>query len=189
MIEDRVSTRPLVTRALRLLSQPRRSAADGSLVVGVGLRLAALDSSADVAARLVEASDRVIAEVAGLPGEPSPPVDWSDTAEALALMIAGRPVQRRHLAAARVTLGSADKVIDLSDRLRRTAEESLGSEDVAMALALSVISPAQLVEELLAQEEDEDGTPGGTPGADTDLSVDTSAGVTLRAVDGGTSAG
>ncbi|HLR96611.1 MAG TPA: hypothetical protein VK053_18955 [Jiangellaceae bacterium] len=193
MIEDRISTRPLVARAVRLLSQPRRSPADGSLVVGVGLRLAALDSSADVSERLIDASERVIAGVAGMVGEPQPPADWSDTAEALALMIAGRPVQRRHLTAARTTLGTADKVIDLPDRLRRTAEEPLASEDLAMALALAVSSPAQLVEALLAQEDEADETTPQTPGADTDLSVDTagddSGGVTLRAVDGGQSVG
>jgi hypothetical protein len=90
--------------------------------------------------------------VAGLVGEPAPQADWSDTAEALALMIAGRPLQRRHLMASRSALGSADKVLDLSDRLRRTAEEDVDRDDLGRALAMAVAAPAEMVDALIEQE-------------------------------------
>lgn len=151
-MDDRLPTRPYVARAVRLLSQPRRSPADSALVTAVALRLAALDSDSETAERLIQASDRVIAGVRGLVGEESTSTDWSDTAEALALMIAGRPLQRSHLMAARTALGSADKVIDLSDRLRRTAEEPVDRDDLGRALALAVTGPAELVEALIEQE-------------------------------------
>lgn len=151
-MDDRLPTRPYVARAVRLLSQPRRSPADSALVTAVALRLAALDSDSETAERLISASDRVIAGVRGLVGEGSSTTDWSDTAEALALMIAGRPLQRGHLMASRTALGSADKVIDLSDRLRRTAEEPLDRDDLGRALALAVTGPAELVEALIEQE-------------------------------------
>jgi hypothetical protein len=152
-LEDRLPTRPLVSRAVRLLSQPRRSAADSALVTGVALRLAALDSDSETAEKLIAASDRVIVGVAGLVGEPAPQTDWSDTAEALALMIAGRPLQRRHLMASRSALGSADKVLDLSDRLRRTAEEDVDRDDLGRALAMAVTGPAEMVEALIEREQ------------------------------------
>lgn len=151
-MDDRLPTRPYVARAVRLLSQPRRSPADSALVTAVALRLAALDSDSETAERLIQASDRVIAGVRGLVGEESTSTDWSDTADALALMIAGRPLQRGHLMAARTALGSADKVIDLSDRLRRTAEEPVDRDDLGRALALAVTGPAELVEALIEQE-------------------------------------
>jgi hypothetical protein len=153
VLEDRLPTRPLVSRAVRLLSQPRRSAADSALVTGVALRLAALDSDSETAEKLIAASDRVIVGVAGLVGEPAPQTDWSDTAEALALMIAGRPLQRRHLMASRSALGSADKVLDLSDRLRRTAEEDVDRDDLGRALAMAVTGPAEMVEALIEREQ------------------------------------
>lgn len=153
MLEDRLPTRPLVSRAVRLLSQPRSSAADSALVTGVALRLAALDSDSETAEKLIAASDRVIVGVAGLVGEPAPQTDWSDTAEALALMIAGRPLQRRHLMASRSALGSADKVLDLSDRLRRSAEEDVDRDDLGRALAMAVTGPAEMVEALIEREQ------------------------------------
>jgi hypothetical protein len=152
-LEDRLPTRPLVSRAVRLLSQPRSSAADSALVTGVALRLAALDSDSETAEKLIAASDRVIVGVAGLVGEPAPQTDWSDTAEALALMIAGRPLQRRHLMASRSALGSADKVLDLSDRLRRSAEEDVDRDDLGRALAMAVTGPAEMVEALIEREQ------------------------------------
>jgi hypothetical protein len=151
-MDDRLPTRPYVARAVRLLSQPRRSPADSALVTAVALRLAALDSDSETAERLITASDRVISGVRGLVGEGSSASDWSDTAEALALMIAGRPLQRGHLMASRSALGSADKVVDLSDRLRRTAEEPLDRDDLGRALALAVTGPAELVDALIEQE-------------------------------------
>jgi hypothetical protein len=153
VLEDRLPTRPLVSRAVRLLSQPRHSAADSALVTGVALRLAALDSDSETAEKLVSASEQVIVGVAGLVGEPAPQADWSDTVEALALMIAGRPLQRRHLMASRSALGSADKVLDLSDRLRRTAEEDLDRDDLGRALAMAVTGPAEMVEALIEREQ------------------------------------
>jgi hypothetical protein len=153
VLEDRLPTRPLVSRAVRLLSQPRSSAADSALVTGVALRLAALDSDSETAEKLIAASDRVIVGVAGLVGEPAPQTDWSDTAEALALMIAGRALQRRHLMASRSALGSADKVLDLSDRLRRTAEEDVDRDDLGRALAMAVTGPAEMVEALIEREQ------------------------------------
>jgi hypothetical protein len=153
VLEDRLPTRPLVSRAVRLLSQPRSSAADSALVTGVALRLAALDSDSETAEKLIAASDRVIVGVAGLVGEPAPQTDWSDTAEALALMIAGRPLQRRHLMASRSALGSADKVLDLSDRLRRSAEEDVDRDDLGRALAMAVTGPAEMVEALIEREQ------------------------------------
>ena len=189
-MDDRLSTRPYVARAVRLLSQPRRSPADGALVTAVALRLAALDSDSETAERLVAASDRVMTGVAGLIGEQAPESDWSDTAEALALMIAGRPLQRSHLTSARATLGSADKVIDLSDRLRRTAEEPLDRDDLGRALAMAVTGPAELAEALLERESSD--TSHGQQAAEAPAPRPTGrrAGaaernVSLRALDGG----
>ena len=195
MLEDRLPTRPLVSRAVRLLSQPRRSAADSALVTGVALRLAALDSDSETAEKLIAASDRVIVGVAGLVGEPAPQTDWSDTAEALALMIAGRPLQRRHLMASRSALGSADKVLDLSDRLRRTAEEDVDRDDLGRALAMAVTGPAEMVEALIEREqnnsrlgresviESQPRPPG--PGPRASRPAPGERGVPLRALDGG----
>jgi hypothetical protein len=196
-LEDRLPTRPLVSRAVRLLSQPRRSAADSALVTGVALRLAALDSDSETAEKLIAASDRVIVGVAGLVGEPAPQTDWSDTAEALALMIAGRPLQRRHLMAARSALGSADKVLDLSDRLRRTAEEDVDRDDLGRALAMAVTGPAEMVEALIEREQNnsrlgresviesqpQPRPPG--PGPRASRPAPGERGVPLRALDGG----
>ncbi len=199
MLEDRLPTRPLVSRAVRLLSQPRRSAADSALVTGVALRLAALDSDSETAEKLIAASDRVIVGVAGLVGEPAPQADWSDTAEALALMIAGRPLQRRHLMASRSALGSADKVLDLSDRLRRTAEEDVDRDDLGRALAMAVAAPAEMVDALIEREQSgargrsdqagrgrevtEPRPPG--PGPRANRPAPGERGVSLRALDGG----
>jgi hypothetical protein len=196
-LEDRLPTRPLVSRAVRLLSQPRRSAADSALVTGVALRLAALDSDSETAEKLIAASDRVIVGVAGLVGEPAPQTDWSDTAEALALMIAGRPLQRRHLMASRSALGSADKVLDLSDRLRRTAEEDVDRDDLGRALAMAVTGPAEMVEALIEREQNnsrlgresviesqpQPRPPG--PGPRASRPAPGERGVPLRALDGG----
>ena len=88
MLEDRLTPSARLARSAPA-RQPRRSPADSALVTGVALRLAALDSDSETADKLIAASDRVIG-VAGLVGEPAPQADWSDTAEALALMIAGR---------------------------------------------------------------------------------------------------
>jgi len=192
-MEDRLSTRPYVSRAVRLLSQPRRSPADSALVTAVALRLAALDSDTETAERLVSASDRVVLGVAGLTGEQASSVDWSDTAEALALLIAGRPLGRDHLTSARTTLGSADKVIDLSDRLRRTAEEPLDRDDLGRALAMAVSSPSDVADALL---EKDSSTPAQTPTAEDTQQQPAAArpgrragaadrGVPLRALDGG----
>lgn len=151
-MDDRLPTRPMVVRAVRMLSQPRRSPADSGLVTGVALRLAALDSDGETADRLVTASDRIISGVSGLIGEGASPSDWSDTVEAIAMLIAGRALSRRHLVAARNTLGSADKAIDLSERLRRTAEEPLDRDDLGRALALAVMGPAEMLDALIEQE-------------------------------------
>jgi len=151
-MEDRLPTRPMVLRAVRMLSQPRRSPADSGLVTGVALRLAALDSDGETADRLVTASDRIISGVSGLIGEGASASDWSDTVEAIAMLIAGRALSRRHLVAARSTLGSADKAIDLSERLRRTAEEPLDRDDLGRALALAVMGPAEMLDALIEQE-------------------------------------
>lgn len=151
-MEDRLPTRPMVLRAVRMLSQPRRSPADSGLVTGVALRLAALDSDGETADRLVTASDRIISGVSGLIGEQATATDWSDTVEAIAMLIAGRALSRRHLVAARNTLGSADKAIDLSERLRRTAEEPLDRDDLGRALALAVMGPAEMLDALIEQE-------------------------------------
>jgi hypothetical protein len=199
VLEDRLPTRPLVSRAVRLLSQPRRSAADSALVTGVALRLAALDSDSETAEKLIAASDRVIVGVAGLVGEPAPQTDWSDTAEALALMIAGRALQRRHLMASRSALGSADKVLDLSDRLRRTAEEDVDRDDLGRALAMAVTGPAEMVEALIEREQNnsrlgresviesqpqpQPRPPG--PGPRASRPAPGERGVPLRALDGG----
>ncbi|MGH8822885.1 MAG: hypothetical protein ACRDVN_00195 [Jiangellaceae bacterium] len=199
MLEDRLPTRPLVSRAVRLLSQPRRSAADSALVTGVALRLAALDSDSETADKLIAASDRVIVGVAGLVGEPAPQADWSDTAEALALMIAGRPLQRRHLMASRSALGSADKVLDLSEGLRRTAEEDVDRDDLGRALAMAVAAPAEMVDALIEREKtstrgrsepagvgrevSEPRPPG--PGPRANRPAPGERGVPLRALDGG----
>ena len=199
MLEDRLPTRPLVSRAVRLLSQPRSSAADSALVTGVALRLAALDSDSETAEKLIAASDRVIVGVAGLVGEPAPQTDWSDTAEALALMIAGRALQRRHLMASRSALGSADKVLDLSDRLRRSAEEDVDRDDLGRALAMAVTGPADLVEALIEREQNnsrlgresviesqpqpQPRPPG--PGPRASRPAPGERGVPLRALDGG----
>lgn len=198
MLEDRLPTRPLVSRAVRLLAQPRRSPADSALVTGVALRLAALDSDTETADKLIAASDRVIVGVAGLVGEPAPQADWSDTTEALALMIAGRPLQRRHLMASRSALGSADKVLDLSDRLRRTAEEDVDRDDLGRALAMAVAAPADMVDALIEQEKSTRGRsepaahgrevaeprPPG-PGPRASRPAPGERGVPLRALDGG----
>jgi hypothetical protein len=199
VLEDRLPTRPLVSRAVRLLSQPRSSAADSALVTGVALRLAALDSDSETAEKLIAASDRVIVGVAGLVGEPAPQTDWSDTAEALALMIAGRALQRRHLMASRSALGSADKVLDLSDRLRRTAEEDVDRDDLGRALAMAVTGPAEMVEALIEREQNnsrlgresviesqpqpQPRPPG--PGPRASRPAPGERGVPLRALDGG----
>jgi hypothetical protein len=200
VLEDRLPTRPLVSRAVRLLSQPRRSPADSALVTGVALRLAALDSDSDTADKLIAASDRVIVGVAGLVGEPAPQADWSDTAEALALMIAGRPLQRRHLMASRSALGSADKVLDLSDRLRRTAEEDVDRDDLGRALAMAVAAPAEMVDALIEQEKSSARSRTETPGRAREVAeprppgpgprgagrpAPGERGVPLRALDGG----
>jgi len=187
-MDDRLSTRPYVARAVRLLSQPRRSPADGALVTAVALRLAALDSDSETAERLVSASDRVMSGVAGLIGEQAPASDWSDTAEALALMIAGRPLQRSHLTAARSTLGTADKVIDLSDRLRRTADEPLDRDDLGRALAMAVTGPAELAEALMERESTEPAAapePPPTPRQGGRRAGAAERNVSLRALDGG----
>jgi hypothetical protein len=151
-MDDRLPTRPMVLRAVRMLSQPRRSPADSGLVTGVALRLAALDSDGETADRLVTASDRIISGVSGLIGEQATATDWSDTVEAIAMLIAGRALSRRHLVASRNTLGSADKAIDLSERLRRTAEEPLDRDDLGRALALAVMGPAEMLDALIEQE-------------------------------------
>lgn len=186
-MEDRLSTRPYVARAVRLMSQPRRSPADSALVTAVALRLAALDSDTETAERLVSASDRVVLGVAGLTGDQAGTVDWSDTAEALALLIAGRPLQRGHLTAARAALGSADKVIDLSDRLRRTAEEPLDRDDLGRALAMAVTSPADVAEALLERESasDHETPPQANTGRSSRRAGAADRGVPLRALDGG----
>ncbi|HEX5995414.1 MAG TPA: hypothetical protein VFY84_09770 [Jiangellales bacterium] len=193
MMEDRLPTRPLVLRAVRLLSQPRRSAADSGLVTAVALRLAAFDSDSDTAERLISASDRVIAGVSGLIGEQAPPADWSDTAEALAMEIAGRPLSRRHLVASRSTLGSADKLIDLSDRLRRTAEEPIDRDDLGRALALAVTGPSEMLDALIERERaaeaerrsarPEPAAASARPAPARPTTSD--RGVSLRALDGG----
>src|SRR5690606_22994153 len=88
------------------------------------------------------------------------------------------------------TLGSADKVIDLSDRLRRTAEEPLDRDDLGRALAMAVTGPAELAEALLERESSE--TSPGQQVAETPAPRSTGrrAGaaernVSLRALDGG----
>jgi hypothetical protein len=192
-MEDRLPTRPLVLRAVRLLSQPRRSAADSGLVTAVALRLAAFDSDSDTAERLISASDRVIAGVSGLIGEQAPAADWSDTAEALAMEIAGRPLSRRHLVASRSTLGSADKLIDLSDRLRRTAEEPIDRDDLGRALALAVTGPSEMLDALIERERAAEAErrsarpePAAATGRPAPARPTTSdRGVSLRALDGG----
>ncbi len=192
-MDDRLSTRPYVARAVRLLSQPRRSPADGALVTAVALRLAALDSDSETSERLVAASDRVMNGVAGLIGEQAPESDWSDTAEALALMIAGRPLQRGHLTSARATLGSADKVIDLSDRLRRTAEEPIDRDDLGRALAMAVTGPAELAEALVERDGTESAptaapaneAPTATRPGGRRAGAAAERNVSLRALDGG----
>ena len=184
-MEDRLPTRPYVARAVRLLSQPRRSPADSALVTAVALRLAALDSDAETGDRLIAASTRVITGVAGLVGEQAPTSDWSDTAEALALMSAGRPLQRGHLMAARSALGSADKVIDLSDRLRRTADEPLDRDDLGRALAMAVTGPAELAEALLEREGAEAEAEPEKPRSGARRAGTADRGVALRALDGG----
>ncbi|AYY12078.1 hypothetical protein EF847_04480 [Actinobacteria bacterium YIM 96077] len=151
-MDDRLPTRPYVARAVRLLSQPRRSPADSALVTAVALRLAALDSDSETAEKLVAAADRVIGGVAGLVGEQVSASDWGDTADALAQLIAGRPLQRGHLTAARNALGSADKVVDLSDRLRRTADEPVDRDDLGRALAMMVTGPADIAQALVERE-------------------------------------
>jgi hypothetical protein len=55
--------------------------------------------------------------------------------------------------AARAALGSADKVLDLSDRLRRTAEEDVDRDDLGRALAMAVTGPAEMVEALIEREQ------------------------------------
>lgn len=187
-MDDRLPTRPYVTRAVRLLSQPRRSPADSALVTAVALRLAALDSDSETADRLAAASDSVISGVAGLVGDEVPAADWSTTAEALALMIAGRPLQRIHLMASRSALGSADKVIDLSDRLRRTAEEPLDRDDLGKALAMIVTGPAELANALLERDGAHptpvpEPTPAPNPRGRRAGAAD--RGPSLRALDGG----
>ncbi|NED97317.1 hypothetical protein G1H11_18630 [Phytoactinopolyspora alkaliphila] len=192
-MDDRLPTRPYVARAVRLLSQPRRSPADSALVTAVALRLAALDSDSETAEKLIAAADRVISGVAGLVGEQVPASDWSDTADALAQLIAGRPLQRGHLTAARSALGSADKVIDLSDRLRRTAEEPLDRDDLGRALAMSVTGPADLAQALVERDTSDaapqppsvDTPPPVTPRQGGRRASAADRGVPLRAVDGG----
>ncbi|NEE02457.1 hypothetical protein [Phytoactinopolyspora halotolerans] len=195
-MDDRLPTRPYVARAVRLLSQPRRSPADSALVTAVALRLAALDSDSETAEKLIAAADRVISGVAGLVGEQVPESDWSDTADALAQMIAGRPLQRGHLTAARSALGSADKVIDLSDRLRRTAEEPLDRDDLGRALAMMVAGPAELAQALVDRDSGETTSAGqhtdssmpsapSTPRQGARRPSPQERSVPLRAVDGG----
>jgi hypothetical protein len=112
-------------------------------------------------------------------------------------MIAGRPLQRRHLMASRSALGSADKVLDLSDRLRRTAEEDVDRDDLGRALAMAVTGPAEMVEALIEREQNnsrlgresviesqpQPRPPG--PGPRASRPAPGERGVPLRALDGG----
>lgn len=145
-MSDSVPTRPLVGRAVRLLSNPRASAADTGLVTAVALRLAALDCSGETATRLVDASDQVVGEVAVVLGSTGGGREWSETAEGIALLLADRPVSRRHLIAGKGALGSGDKLVDLADRLRSVSDEPLQTDDLARALATAVTAPVELLE-------------------------------------------
>ncbi len=152
-MSDSVPTRPLVAKAVRLLANPRASTADTGLVTAVALRLAALDCSGDTATRLVTASDHVVAGVAEILGSTGGTAEWGDTTEAIALLLADRPISRRHLVSVKTTLGSGDKVVDLADRLRSVTDESPGADDLALALAAAVSGPVELLDALGAQGE------------------------------------
>jgi hypothetical protein len=147
-MSESVPTRPLVARAVRLLSNPRASAADTGLVTAVALRLASFDCSGETATRLVEASDQVVRSVADILGSKGGTRDWSDTAEGIALLLADRSVTRRHLVAGKASLGSGDKIVDLADRLRSVMDEALHGDELARALATAVIGPVELLNTL-----------------------------------------
>jgi hypothetical protein len=97
--------------------------------------------------------------------------------------------------ASRSALGSADKVLDLSDRLRRTAEEDVDRDDLGRALAMAVTGPAEMVEALIEREQvaRERTDPGARPaeprppgpGPRGSRPAPGERGVSLRAVDGG----
>jgi hypothetical protein len=142
---ESVPTRPCVARAVRLLANPRSSAADTGLVTAVALRLAALDCSGDTATRLVEASDQVVGTVAEVLGSKGGSREWSDTADGIALLLADRSVTRRHLVAGKVSLGSGDKLVDLADRLRSVLDDAVQSDDLARALATAVTGSMELL--------------------------------------------
>jgi hypothetical protein len=142
---ESVPTRPCVARAVRLLANPRSSAADTGLVTAVALRLAALDCSGDTATRLVEASDQVVGTVAEVLGSKGGSREWSDTADGIALLLADRSVTRRHLVAGKVSLGSGDKLVDLADRLRSILDDAVQSDDLARALATAVTGSMELL--------------------------------------------
>ncbi len=97
--------------------------------------------------------------------------------------------------ASRSALGSADKVLDLSDRLRRTAEEDVDRDDLGRALARAVTGPAEMVEALIEREQsgraathepvvDPGPRPPG-PGPRASRPAPGERGVPLRALDGG----
>jgi hypothetical protein len=142
---ESVPTRPFVARAVRLLANPRSSAADTGLVTAVALRLAAFDCSGETSNRLIEASDQVVSTVAEVLGSKGGLRDWSDTADGIALLLADRSVTRRHLVAGKASLGSGDKLVDLADRLRSMMDETLQGDDLARALATAVVGPMELV--------------------------------------------
>jgi hypothetical protein len=142
---ESVPTRPCVARAVRLLANPRSSAADTGLVTAVALRLAALDCSGDTATRLVEASDQIVGTVAEVLGSKGGSREWSDTADGIALLLADRSVTRRHLVAGKVSLGSGDKLVDLADRLRSVLDDAVQSDDLARALATAVTGSMELL--------------------------------------------
>ena len=147
-MSESVPTRPLVARAVRLLSNPRASTADTGLVTAVALRLAALDCSGETATRLVDAAAKVVSGVGDILGSKGGPQEWSDTAEGIALLLADRPVSRKHLVAGKSTLGSGDKIVDLADRLRTVTEEPIQNDDLARALATAVTGPVEVLEAL-----------------------------------------
>jgi hypothetical protein len=165
-MSDSVPARPLVGRAVRLLAAPRPSTADTGLVTAVALRLAALDTSGETATRLVTAADQVVAEVALVLGSTGGPREWSETAEGIALLLADRPVGRRHLVAGKAALGSGDKLVDLADRLRSVADEPLQHDDLARALATAVTGPVELREAVSQTVEPERALPRRGRGAD-----------------------
>jgi hypothetical protein len=152
-MSDSVPTRPLVAKAVRLLANPRSSAADTGLVTAVALRLAALDSSGETATQLVTAADQVVSGVAEILGSKGGTQEWGDTAEAIALLLADRPVSRRHLVSVKSTLGSGDKLLDLADRLRSATDERLDADDLARALAAAVTAPVELLDAISTQSQ------------------------------------